>query len=91
MTDERGYPFSNGTWVPPEMLAAIKRYIHGRVIPGDFLQAVICNDLTGAVGRADDDNLANLPAFVGYFYNEAPSRCWGSKEKMEAWLRGGSQ
>jgi hypothetical protein len=86
MTDERGFPGPAGTWISPDMLAAIKRYTERRIPPGDFLQAVICNDLTGAVGMADDDNLLNLPAFVHYFYNEAPSNCWGSKEKMKAWL-----
>jgi hypothetical protein len=40
------------------------------------------------VGRADDQNIKVLPAFVAYFYNEAPSQCWGSKEKMESWLYG---
>jgi hypothetical protein len=69
-----------------DMLDAIRRYIDDRIPPGSFLTAVICNDLREAVGRADDDNLAHLPAFIGYFYNEAPSRCWGSEEKMQAWL-----
>lgn len=74
--------------IRPDMIDAILRYIDDRIEPGGFLTAVICNDLREAVGRADDGNLANLPAFVAYFYNEAPSNCWGSKEKMDAWLEG---
>ncbi len=69
-----------------DMMAAIRRYIEERLQPGDFLTAVIDNDLAEAVGRADDENMANLPAFVGYFYNEAPSSCWGSPAKRRAWL-----
>ena len=79
------YTFRHWT-IRPDMMAAIQRYVVDRLPPGDFLTAVICNDLKEAVGRADDDNLANLVAFVSYFYNEAPSSCWGSKAKMDAWL-----
>ena len=74
-------------YIPERMMGGIERYINDKINPGDFLQAVICNDLREAVGRADDENIRNLPAYVAYFYNEAPSLCWGSKEKMEAWLK----
>jgi hypothetical protein len=74
--------------ISEHMMGAIRRYIDDRIPPGSFLEAVICNDLQNAVGCADDTNLHNLPAFVGYFYNEAPSTCWGSREKYEAWLSG---
>jgi len=72
--------------IPERMMPAIKRYIDNRQKPGDFLQAVISNNLKEAVWYADDDNIYNLPAYVGYFHNEAPSTCWGSKEKMDKWL-----
>lgn len=72
----------NGYYIPPRMMDAIRRYIDHGVLPGEFLIAVISNDLREAVGRADDENRKNLMAFVGYFYNEAPSTCWGSKEIM---------
>ena len=68
------------------MMPGIKRYIEHGIKPGDFLTAVISNDLREACGRADEENLANLPAFVGYFYNEAPSMCCGSPEEMNGWL-----
>ena len=68
------------------MFAAIRRYVDEGIAPGHFLTAVIDNDLKGAVSRADDDNLANLPAFVAYFYNEAPGGCWGSSQARLAWL-----
>lgn len=73
--------------IRPDMMGAIHRYIHHGLNPGHFLSAVIDNDLAEAVGRADDQNLRNLPAFVGYFYNEAPAACWGSKEKRIEWVR----
>jgi hypothetical protein len=66
--------------------SAIDRYINDHLPPGGFLSAVICNDLKEAVSHADDFNMRNIPAIVAYFYNNAPGNCWGSKERMEAWL-----
>lgn len=76
----RGYRIS------AHMLDALKRYTEKHCPVGDFLTAVLENNLSEAVGKADDYNLRNLPAFVGYLYNEAPSQCWGSKEKVKKWL-----
>jgi hypothetical protein len=67
------------------MIESIQRYVEKGIRPGDFLTAVICNDLFEAIGRADEDNLRNLPAIVGYFYNKTPPPCWGSPQKMNAW------
>lgn len=76
-------------YIPRRMRIPILNYIHNRVQPGDFLEAVITNNLSGACARADDENLKNLPAYVAYFHNEAPSQCWGSTQKMDAWLSEG--
>lgn len=72
--------------IPERMMGGIARYIEQGIIPGSFLTAVICNDLADAVGRADEENMANLPAYVAYFDNEAPATCWGSRERMAAWV-----
>lgn len=72
--------------IPDRMMGGITRWIENGIQPGDFLWAVITNDLKDAVGRADDENLRNLPAYVSYFYNEAPAACWGSPEKAAAWI-----
>ena len=72
--------------IRPSMLDAIDRYINDRILPGNFLRAIISNDLRESTGRADDDNLRNIPAFVAFFWNEAPASCWGSTEKMKAWI-----
>lgn len=75
-------------YIRENMMESIKAYVkEGRPV-GNFLQAVICNDLKEAVGRADDENLQNIPAFVAYFYNETPMACWGSRERMRDWLDG---
>ena len=75
-----------GFHIPDYMGHGIENYLKYGLEPGDFLSAVICNDLTKAVSHADDTNIKNIPAYVGYFYNQAPSACWGSREKMEKWM-----
>lgn len=70
-----------------DMVAAVQRYVQHGISPGGFLTAVICNDLVGALNRADDDNRANLIAVVGYFMWEVPAPAWGSKEKMQEWIK----
>lgn len=74
-----------GTSIPDRMAIKIDEYIETGAAVGGFLTAVICNNLQDAVAKADPENLANLRAFTSYFYNEAPSPCWGSPEKMDAW------
>lgn len=76
----------NKFYIPERMMGGIKRYIEQGIKPGSFLCAVIHNDLREACGMADDENVMNLPAYVAYFYNEAPSQCWGSPEHMQQWI-----
>lgn len=72
--------------IPAHMMSRLNAYInHGESV-GDFLRAVISNNLKDAVGRADDVNINLLPAYVIYLYNEAPAMCWGSPELYEGWI-----
>ena len=80
------YTFRNW-YIPERMMKAIQRYIEHGILPGKFLKAVINNDLREALWQADDENLVNIQAFVAYFHNEAPSPCWGSPEKIKAWMK----
>ena len=75
--------------VPETTIEAIRRYIEHGILPGDFLQAVIQNDLTEAVGRADRHNLPALKLICQMFYNCTPADSHGNKEKMLAWARVG--
>lgn len=77
-------------YIPDHMGEGIDRYVNEGIIPGNFLQAIICNSLFLAFALADDENFHNVAAYVDYFYNNTPAICHGSKEKMEAWAaRGG--
>lgn len=67
---------------------SLDRYVNHRIQPGGFLTAVLSNDLVGAVGRADSFNKKVIPEIITYIYNQLPSNCWGSSEKVQDWLNG---
>ena len=75
--------------LPPHLQGGVQRYIEQGVPPGDFLTAVITNDLFLATSHADSTSLAALRDIVRFFYNESPSRCWGTPEKMKTWIKAG--
>lgn len=71
----------------PKMAPAVRRYVEHGIRPGHFLTALLRNDLRGAVTRADDDNLSTLIHWVGFVYQELPSGCHGSLDKVEEWVK----
>jgi hypothetical protein len=71
--------------IPEYMMPGLMRWIEEGVTPGDFLQAVLRNDLRAACEQADNTNKRNLPAYIAFLYNHAPSACWGSDSKVDAW------
>lgn len=76
----------NMSKLPEHIRVSVNRYIRYGSPVGDFLSAVICNDLKESFSLADDINIAAMFDIVGFFYNEAPGNCWGSKEKMKKWI-----
>lgn len=74
-------------YIPERMMHGIRRYIDHGIQPGDFLTAVFENNLLKSLSLADDENLKNIQAYASYLYNEAPSMCSGSKEKVEEWIK----
>jgi hypothetical protein len=77
---------SRGVYLPDNLMKSLHRYIIERCPTGDFLRAVLSNNLFEACGRADKSSIAALHAIVGFIYNHAPSNCHGSPEKVKAWL-----
>jgi hypothetical protein len=64
---------------------AFTRWVEYGIRPGSFGRAVLENDLTGAIFRADAGNLADLPDIVRYVYDTLPDDCWGSSERCMRW------
>lgn len=54
-------------------------------MPGDFLKAVLENDLMKAMGLADSYNRATMFQICSYIYNKLPGPCHGSREIMNDW------
>ena len=72
--------------LPSNLFNALERYVNYGVKPGDFLSAVLSNDLFGAIGRADHISLSFLPKICSFVYNELPGNYWGSRENMKEWI-----
>lgn len=73
--------------VPVHLRDGIDRYIRHGVKPGSGLCAVISNNLVAAVARLDEPSIAGLPALVRFFVNFTPPECWGSEQKLDAWVK----
>lgn len=80
----------NYSMLPDYMQDGMKLWVERGILPGSFLEAVLRNDLMGALGRADSNNIERLKDYGMFLYNEVPSTCFGSDEKVQAWAeRGG--
>ena len=79
-------PFINWPDVPEHLRAGLVAYVKHGQPTGDFLRAVLVNDLSEALARADGVSTLALQSIAGWIYNEAPSPCWGSEEEVAAWL-----
>ncbi|MFH1626086.1 MAG: hypothetical protein ABID54_13165 [Pseudomonadota bacterium] len=75
--------------LPEHMRSGTQLYIERGILPGNFLQAVICNNLRESLARADHINTARMSDIAGFFYNETPFNCWGSEKRMKAWAKKG--
>lgn len=72
--------------IPPVAKQTIDDYVNLGLQPGDFIRAVLTNNLKEAFGRADSENREAMFDIVSYCYNHIPASCWGSPEAVEAWL-----
>lgn len=70
----------------PYMREAARLYIDYGVHPGGFLTAVLENNFVRAVGSADETNLRFIRDWALWAYNDIPSACWGTVEKVDAWI-----
>jgi len=75
--------------LPDYMQGGMQRYIEDGIDPGDFLFAVLSNNLSEAVQCADCTNIEKLPDYVMFMYWEIPSTAWGSKELVHQWIADG--
>lgn len=80
------HPVKNYAKAPRGFADTLRGYLDLGWVPGGFVMAVLENDLTQAIARADDQSARILPDLVRWLYNEAPAPSWGSPAKVRAWL-----
>jgi hypothetical protein len=72
--------------IPRDIKQQIDNYIDEGIVPGDFLQAVLVNDLRSSIIAADDINRYALYDIVVYLENFVPVVSWGSLDQVRFWL-----
>lgn len=70
-------------------LEALERYRDYGIATGDFLFSVMINNLSRTIAHADEQNLADLVEIVRFVYNDMPSGCWGTEDKVRDWMMSG--
>jgi hypothetical protein len=53
---------------------------------GDFLTAVLSNNLFEAYKRADEESAAAMRDIIKFIYNRLPNSCWGSPQAVHDWI-----
>jgi dihydropteroate synthase len=72
--------------IPERMRRGIINYVESGVPPGSFLEAIFCNNLTEAFGKADSENIELIREYAKFLHNECPSICWGSRKRFLEWI-----
>lgn len=63
--------------------------LHG-IPPGGFMTALLKNSpIVEVVRRGDIENRKRTHYYIDWLLNYAPYECWGSEEKVNAWLEKG--
>lgn len=73
--------------IRPELQESLDEYARVGCPTGDFLRAVLANDLMQALGQADAGNRTGIFGICAYIHNTLPAACHGSPEKVAAWLK----
>lgn len=89
MAGASDYERADWSLVPAHLGPGLKRYIDQGIRPGGFLVALITNNLSDAVAKADDVSIAALKPLVNFLHWYAPTGCHGSPLEMSLWIEGG--
>lgn len=73
--------------VPSHIQQGLRFFLLDGIIPGSFLLSILENDFVTAAKRADAINLTNLGNIALFMSDGLPEACWGSIEKVNAWVQ----
>jgi len=68
-------------------ITELRRYINTGIKPGQFVQAILENNLVDACSYADIRARRRIYEYVCWLCNNAPEECWGSERAVYDWLR----
>ena len=68
------------------MKDAFDRYMDG-IPPGNFMYAILTNNLTRAAQSADSDNASSLSDIAKFMVYYLPMPCYGSDKEVKEWLK----
>lgn len=71
--------------LPVDMLVALCEYLATAYPLGDFLSALVANDLHRAATNADSNNAPHLANFGIWIAQSWPYGAYGSYDKLDAW------
>lgn len=71
--------------IPSHTRQALDLYVNEGYPVSGFLYAVLTNDLFGAISQADDQNIEALVDVCKHIYNNIPSGCWRTSERVRVW------
>lgn len=77
--------------IPMHMRRGLLDYLRYGTRPGQFLEAVLSNDLAEAAARADAENQQALYEYVFVLTNYAPCAAWGGPDSFQGWLDKGRE
>jgi len=75
--------------IPKLVKDIIDKYVQDGTDGGDFITAILENNLKETFIRGDDFNLMHLKDIMSYVYWETPANSWGSRERVREWQRKG--
>ena len=72
--------------IPERMMASLRAYVmEGRPV-GNFLSALLSNNLMETFAYADDENIAAIKDYVKLVYNFLPGNSHGSADRVRNWI-----
>lgn len=75
--------------VPAHMRDAVSRYVELGIGGGSFLTAILSNDFSKTLSRADEINRNSLLRWAEFIHLYMPISAWGSPDAVAKWCKAG--
>jgi len=76
----------DGVKIPTDLAKELEFYIYDKQVPGQFIRAVLENDLTKTIQRADLQSLRCLTVLCRFMMHRLPRDAWGDEKQISDWL-----